>query len=100
MNQAQLAPDVMPADWETVAFTAARALFAANQVARATEIYNSLAAAQWPIEDRAAALLDLEAHLRAVNRAEAADSANTRLVGLGATRQQLLTAQQFLQSLG
>ncbi|HVF11106.1 MAG TPA: hypothetical protein VNA16_09905 [Abditibacteriaceae bacterium] len=99
MNTARLARDVSPEDFETTALIAARALFAAGQLTPATEIYKQLAAAQWTVTDRAAALLDLRARFQKAGREDDAFQITEQLKSLKLTRSQLRTAQEYLASL-
>jgi hypothetical protein len=94
---AQLDSAASPADAETASFVLARALWADGKSDRAEELYKKLILPQWPRADRAAALMDWAASLRATGRdATAIEGA---LTALGATESELRDAQELLDTL-
>jgi len=99
MNTARLGREAAAEDFETAALIAARALFLAGQIPRAAEIYKELAAAQWPVADRAAALLDLRDRYQKAGRDDDAAQITAQLMALRLTKKQLRTAQGYLAGL-
>ena len=99
MNLAQVTPDASPVQLEDAAITAARSLFDNNQIPRAVEIYNNLAAPQWDSQDRAVSLADLEQHQRKVGLTNEADQTHAQLTALKLTATQLQSVAQVLKNL-
>jgi lipopolysaccharide biosynthesis regulator YciM len=96
---AQVSPANTPADGENASCVLARAIWAYGIADRAEELYKKLTLPQWPTADRAAALLDWIASLRATNREADAARQQTLLDGLGATEGELKDAHELLDSL-
>jgi hypothetical protein len=99
MNTARLGKEAAAEDFETAALIAARSLFDSGGAPRAMEIYKELAATQWPVPDRAAALLDLRARFQKAGREDEAAQITAQLQALKMNKQQLATAQAYLRSL-
>lgn len=99
LQTAQVERTVSTVQAQEMVFTLARLLLSGGQSERATGLYNGLASAQWGRADRAAALIDLEARLRAAGKTPDADRVQANLTALRATAAELEAAQAFLDSL-
>ena len=96
-NEAARDPLTRTNDFQRIAFTRARLLWEAGQSAPALELYNNLAASQWPDLDRAAALLALRARYNASDRAEEANRLTPKIQALGFDLPALQRAAAFVE---
>ena len=99
LNIAQTTREVSIEQTQAVAFSLAHILLAQGQFDRAAPLYTGLAADQWPLEDRLAALLDWEARLRAMDKTEEAARARAQATALAYTDEDVKTAQRILRGM-
>ena len=82
--------------FERIAIARAKILWSSGDTARALEIYNALASAQWAPLDRAAALLALRARYQETDRADDAARLEPKIAELGLDINQLGQAAAFV----
>lgn len=100
LDLARVTAGVSNFDKKSLAFLTARTYFDTAQMARGLEIYNALAGPTRLLFDRAAAMMDAEAHLRAGGSKVEADNWAKRLQALNLTPEQLQEVTRFLARLG
>lgn len=96
-NAMQTSRDASPAQLQSTAFVLARALFANDKKDDAVKVYKQLSGPQWSTADQAAALIDMEAQLRATGQDPEADAARNQLDALKVSKRDLQLARSYLE---